>query len=420
MDAQTADTQAKARKPKRKGDMPWNEIKKLTTTGTYCVADLLYVVVYVRSAETEDTKPIVRRYWAIRFRWHGKTREMGLGPLKSRSYADAKVEVAKVRQQLAAGIDPITAKRKTKMPTFREVAKEYIAAHAAENTDKHNNDWTRSLEIHIYPVFGDVPIDRLTLNDHTLPALKPVYATLKGIRPQVIRGRVAMVWEAAESRGLVTGKNPARWQGGLEHWLANAAPVTDDDDEDGDEAHHPALPFEQIPDFMRELRAAPDIVHRAMESCILTAMRQNPIVQMTWEQLDLDAALWVAPKRVMKGRTGKRKAFTVALTPPMMALLRSLPQGKPTDKVFAGVNRHAMLAALAKFARVDENGEPITIHGFRATFSTWAHSATDHDHLIIEASLQHSIPEKTVRAYARGSFMAKRTKLMHDWATYCG
>ena len=202
--------------------------------------------------------------------------------------------------------------------------------------------------------------------------------------------------------------------GGLEHWLANAAPVTDDDDEDGDEAHHPALPFEQIPDFMRELRAHPTSCIARWSFCILTAMRQNPIVQMTWEQLDLDAALWVAPKRVMKGRTGKRKAFTVALTPPMMALLRSLPQGKPTDKVFAGVNRHAMLAALAKFARVDENGEPITIYGFRATFSTWAHSATSRCiYLIIEASLQHSIPEKTVRAYARGSFMAKRTKLMH-------
>jgi hypothetical protein len=44
--------------------------------------------------------------------------------------------------------------------------------------------------------------------------------------------------------------------GDLEHWLANAAPTDEDDEEDGDEAHHPALPFAQLPAFMVELRAA--------------------------------------------------------------------------------------------------------------------------------------------------------------------
>jgi len=39
----------------------------------------------------------------------------------------------------------------------------------------------------------------------------------------------------------------------LEHWLASAALT---DEEDGDEAHHPALPFAQLPAFMVELRAA--------------------------------------------------------------------------------------------------------------------------------------------------------------------
>lgn len=422
MDVQSTETETKPRKPKRKGDMPWHEVKKLNTEGTYGVADLLYVVVYVRPGETPEDKPIIKRYWAIKFRWHGKTREMGLGPLKSRSYADAKVEVSKVRQQLAAGIDPIAAKQKEKMPTFKTVATDYIAAHASENVGKHNKDWTRSFEIHIYDKFGEVPIDRVTLNDHTLPALKPVFATLKGIRPQVIRGRVAAVWDAAELRGLVTGKNPARWTGGLEHWLANAKPVTDDDDKDEDEAHHAALPYDQIPEFMAELRAAPDMVDRADEFCILTAMREATTVEMTWEQVDLDACKWVAPKRVMKGRRGKRKAFTVPLTPRMMAILRSIKpaDAKPTDKVFAGVTGWAMLERLKKSGRVDENGQPITVHGCRASFSTWAHNETAHDHIIIEAALQHHIPDKVVRAYARGSFMAKRTKLMHDWAESCG
>jgi integrase len=129
---------------------------------------------------------------------------------------------------------------------------------------------------------------------------------------------------------------------------------------------------------------------------------------MTWSQVVLEAATWVAPARVMKGKRGKRKSFTVPLTPRMVALLRALPPGKPTDKVF-GVTGRAMLETLQKFGRVDANGEPITIHGFRSTFSTCAHNKTSHDHIIIEAALQHKIPDKVMRAYARGTFMEKRT-----------
>jgi hypothetical protein len=94
-----------------------------------------------------------------------------------------------VRQQLAAGTEPLTAKRKAAMPTFKKLATDYIAAHVGEIGKKHSKDWTRSFETHIYDSFGDVPMDRLTMNDHTLPALKPVFATLKGIRPQVVRGQ---------------------------------------------------------------------------------------------------------------------------------------------------------------------------------------------------------------------------------------
>ena len=61
MDVQSTETETKPRKPKRKGDMPWHEVKKLNTEGTYGVADLLYVVVYVRPGETPEDKPIIKR-----------------------------------------------------------------------------------------------------------------------------------------------------------------------------------------------------------------------------------------------------------------------------------------------------------------------------------------------------------------------
>ena len=49
--------------------------------------------------------------------------------------------------------------------------------------------------------------------------------------------------------------------------LCNVASADEDDEGDGDEALYPALPFAQLPTFMVELRAASELVARAVESC---------------------------------------------------------------------------------------------------------------------------------------------------------
>jgi integrase len=61
----------------------------------------------------------------------------------------------------------------------------------------------------------------------------------------------------------------------------------------------------------------------------------------------------------------------------------------------------------------------ITVHGFRSSFSDWAHEQTAHANHTIELSLAHSVGGAVEQAYRRGPMLAKRIKLMGDWAKFC-
>jgi integrase len=61
----------------------------------------------------------------------------------------------------------------------------------------------------------------------------------------------------------------------------------------------------------------------------------------------------------------------------------------------------------------------VTVHGFRATFATWAEECTDYPDGVREAALAHKYKNETVAAYQRGAKLEKRRKLMVDWAEFC-
>lgn len=62
---------------------------------------------------------------------------------------------------------------------------------------------------------------------------------------------------------------------------------------------------------------------------------------------------------------------------------------------------------------------PITAHGFRATFRTWAEEATGFPHAVIEEAIGHQIGTQAERAYRRTDVLEKRRELMAAWALHC-
>jgi hypothetical protein len=102
--------------------------------------------------------------WVLRFRIHGRTRDMGLGAFANVSLTDARTHAAELRPLIARGVDPIerakaarasTTATPTETPrelTFRVFAEKYIDDHAPEwRSAKHADQWRATLKRHVYP-----------------------------------------------------------------------------------------------------------------------------------------------------------------------------------------------------------------------------------------------------------------------------
>jgi hypothetical protein len=55
----------------------------------------------------------------------------------------------------------------------------------------------------------------------------------------------------------------------------------------------------------------------------------------------------------------------------------------------------------------------------RSTFRDWAADQTSYPREVIEHALAHQLKDKAEAAYFRSDLIAKRARLMDDWANYC-
>jgi integrase len=65
------------------------------------------------------------------------------------------------------------------------------------------------------------------------------------------------------------------------------------------------------------------------------------------------------------------------------------------------------------------SGRPITAHGFRATFRTWAEEVATVPHAVVEQARGHQVGTQVERAYRRTDVLDKRRRLMDAWAQWC-
>lgn len=115
----------------------------------------------------------------------------------------------------------------------------------------------------------------------------------------------------------------------------------------------------------------------------------------------------------------------VPLSPRALAILQEMQPARLTDDrnayVFLGPRPGKPLSNMAFLMLLRRMGlDDLTVHGFRATFKTWASERTSFQNEIVEAALAHVIGDKVEQAYRRGDMFEKRRRLMYAWADYCG
>jgi integrase len=110
----------------------------------------------------------------------------------------------------------------------------------------------------------------------------------------------------------------------------------------------------------------------------------------------------------------------VPLSERAVEILRKMAELGAKGYVFKGAKEGMPLSNMAGLKLLQRMGrDSITVHGFRSSFRDWAGETTAFPREVIEHALAHRIPDKAEAAYARGTLLVKRAKLMQAWADYC-
>ena len=348
--------------------------------------------------------PSGARRWVQRLVIRGAPRTLGLGGCAVVSLAEAR-DIALASPKLArAGGDPLSERRHARgVPTFEEAAARVLALHRPGwRNAKHAAQWATTLQKYAHPHLGSLPVSEVPTAD-VLTVLTAIWHDNSETARRV-RQRMGAVMKWAVAKGY-RQDNPAG------DALAQALPrhlVV--------RRHLRALPHGEVAGAILAVRAsrASAAVKLAFDFLVLTAARSGEVRLATWDEMDLNAAVWLVPG----ARTKAKRDHRVPLSGRALEILRDAqslrdgaglvfpsPRGKPLSDT-----------TLSKLIR--ELGFAAVPHGFRSSFRDWAAEQTHTPREVVEAALAHAVRNPTEAAYARSDLFARRRRLMGDWAHY--
>lgn len=383
------------------------QIRRLTEPGFFAVggATGLYLKVAPKGS----------RSWILRVTVGSKRKDIGLGGYPDVSLSLAREKARDCREKIRQGIDPVIERkavkdaliaRQARHLTFQDAAKRCHAAKSPEfRNEKHRKDWISALRLHAFDKIGKMPVSDIELT-HVLRVLEPIWHEKTETATRV-RQRIESVLTWAAVSKFRSGENPARWAGNLQEVLPNPSKIRK-------VKHHPALPWQQIGEFMQQLRDKNGIAPRALEFAILTAARSGEVRGMKWSEVNLDSRIWTVPADRIK--SGRR--HIVPLSNAAIEILKKIPREHESPLVFPAP-RGGKLSDVALIAVVRRMQVHVVPHGFRSTFKDWARSNTAYPDEISELALAHVNSDSTRAAYARDELLPKRERLMRDWAKFC-
>lgn len=351
------------------------------------------------------------RYWRMKYRFGGKERVYAIGVYPDVPLADFRAARRQARAWLREGKDPTIERRLVKAKaeaqqasTFKVVADEWLSKQ--EYAPKHLAAQRAKLDDYLLPYLGDLPIANLeqepavileTLRRIERRGTLETTAKCRRIVSQVFRYAVATNRAKDDPTKLLVG--------------ALKPPRT---------VHRATIELREMSHLFRALASVPAELNTklALYWLILTATRTVETRFACWDEIH--GKQWRIPAARMK----MRLEHIVPLSTHALHILELAKPLRTSDDgaslLFPGFTRHGALsenALLALLARAGYFGRQ-TAHGFRASFSTWAHEVREADPDVIEACLAH-VKEGVRGVYNRASYLSRRLELLQAWGDQC-
>jgi integrase len=376
---------------------------------SYSVSDGDGLLLLVKES---GTKSWVLRYWV-----NGKEKRAGLGKYPAVGLADARELKNAFKRELALGGNPMERKKAEryeaariealKAATFAKIAGEWFGQREKEWSESNRVGVRRMLNAWLLPKLGERPIRQITtreLLDLLLDMEKTVPSTARRTR-----GVAGQVFQFAVARGEANFNIVFNLRGVLKpsrarHYAALTSP--------GD-----------ISGLMTRIEAyhGTEGVRMALWFSLYTFQRPGEIRGASWDEMDLDSALWRIPGHRMKNGL----PHVVPLSRQVLELLESL------KRLAARTGYSSLLfpARASKTAPINPNtismalrtmgytSEQMTAHGFRALASTNLNEQGWNSD-VIELSLAHVERNAVRAAYNHAERLPDRREMMQAWADW--
>jgi len=349
--------------------------------------------------------------WQFRYRHAGKQQTATLGKFSDTqglAWARAKADEARSRVEEGDHLTRVKAvkkatKRAASRNTFATVAADWVKSEArrAKWTPDYKDEVAASLANHL-SALDALPVSEITAGIAS-PHIRKIERTAPDMAKKV-RQRLRSIFDYAVEGGLIVGNPlpaPRRRKAATER------------------THLPAtLTKDGVGAILRAAAAAEagKGVRRAHLLAAFTAQRIGEIVGATWDEVDLQSAVWSIPRDRMKRKDAERGPHLVPIPPRLFAQLkewhRSDGDGRsylcPAPRGDAPITREAVEKFYRRGLKLSGKHSP---HSWRSVLSTWANDAGE-DSDAVEAQLDHATGGKVKAAYDRAKRLQRRADLM--------
>ncbi|WP_370621450.1 tyrosine-type recombinase/integrase [Citrobacter portucalensis] len=350
------------------------------------------------------------RYWRLKYRVAGKEKLLALGVYPDVTLADARAKRDEAKRGIAGGIDPNEAKREEKIAreanvrnTFQEIACEWHSSKLYKWSEGYASDIMEAFNKDVFPYIGKKPIAEIKPLE-LLNVLRRMEGRGATEKAKKVRQRCGEVFRYA----IVTGR--------AEY---NPAPDLTSAMQGHESSHYPFLNAPELPAFFEALSrySGSELVVLAARLLIITGLRTGELRGATWQEIDVDAAVWDIPAERMK----MRRPHIVPLSLQAQAIIMRIREMTGRyPYIFPGRNdpRKTMSEASINqvFKRIGYAGR-VTGHGFRHTMSTILHEQ-GYNTAWIETQLAH-VDKNSIRGtYNHAQYLDGRREMLQWYADY--
>jgi len=178
-----------------------------------------------------------------------------------------------------------------------------------------------------------------------------------------------------------------------------------------------------------------------IKTVILTGVRREEAVGMRWDELDLDAGLWVLPPERTKNGSG-HTVYLSHLQIKLLADLKLINGGSsfvftsprrdesssvPLRQVDRPITAHSVSRAIKRLQEPASLTQPdgplyqkmaeFTLHDLRRTCATHWADTLQADSRVVELMLNHLPADKLIRTYQRGRQVDRQKETWLQWGT---